>query len=143
MASPATTTMRARMRLLDSVGSGRPTTGVVAKIVVIGSTGGLFSGLLGVGGGVVMVPLLILVLDYKPSVATGTSLVAIVLIATAGTATHIGYGNVQYRDGLLIGIPALAGVLFGTWVQQKISGDSLSIAFCAVLTAMALWLLIR
>jgi uncharacterized membrane protein YfcA len=143
MASSTPTTARVRPPLVGPTGSGASSAGVVARIVLIGCTGGLFSGLLGVGGGVVMVPLLILVLDYEPSLATGTSLVAIVLIATAGTVAHVGYGNVRYVDGLLIGIPALAGVLFGTWVQQKLSGYSLTIAFCAVLTAMALWLLIR
>jgi uncharacterized membrane protein YfcA len=143
MVSTITSGPRGRGSVVGLVRGGDGSLGVAAKIVLIGSTGGLFSGLLGVGGGVVMVPLLILVLGYKPSVATGTSLVAIVLIASVGTVTHIGYGNVQYRDGLLIGIPALAGVLFGTWVQQKIPGDSLSLAFCGVLTVTALWLLIR
>lgn len=89
-----------------------------------------------------MVPLLILMLGYEPSVATGTSLVAIVLIATAGTAAHVGYDNVRYLDGLLIGTPAIVGVLLGTWLQQRISGFALTISFCALLTAMALWLLL-
>jgi uncharacterized membrane protein YfcA len=129
--------------VVTSIGGGRSRSSIAARIVLIGSTGGLFSGLLGVGGGVVIVPLLILMLDYEPSTATGTSLVAIVIIATVGTVVHIVYGNVRYAEGLLIGFPALGGVLFGTWLQQRVSSFSLTISFCAVLIGMALWLLVR
>ena len=71
---------------------------------------GVFSGLFGVGGGTVIVPLLILWLGFGEREATGTSLLAIVLIAVAGVAAHAGYGNVHVDDGLLIGLPAVGGV---------------------------------
>jgi uncharacterized membrane protein YfcA len=57
------------------------------KLIVIGTAAGLFSGLFGVGGGIVIVPLLVLWLGYDERAATGTSLAAIVFIAAYGTCT--------------------------------------------------------
>ena len=62
-------------------------------LALIAAAAGLFSGLFGVGGGVVMVPLLVLWLGYGEREATGTSLAAIVVIATAATLTHGAYGS--------------------------------------------------
>jgi uncharacterized protein len=67
----------------------------LARIAVIGTAAGFFSGLFGVGGGTVMVPLLIVWLGYGEREATGTSLMAIILIAAAGTAFQALYGNVH------------------------------------------------
>ncbi|MGZ6696017.1 MAG: TSUP family transporter [Solirubrobacteraceae bacterium] len=88
-----------------------------AALIAIGAAAGLFSGLFGVGGGTVIVPLLVLWLGYGTREATGTSLAAIVIIAAVATLTHGAYGNVHPGDALLIGIPAVAGVLGGTALQ--------------------------
>ena len=104
---------------------------------------GLFSGLFGVGGGTVIVPLLILWLGYEERTATGTSLAAIVVIAGAAMAVQAGYGNVHVDDGLLVGIPAVGGVLAGTWLQQRVPLRAISLAFAALLVASAVQLLIR
>jgi hypothetical protein len=108
----------------------------------IGTAGGLFSGLFGVGGGVVMVPLLVLWLGYDERVASGTALAAIAVIAAAGAAAHGAYGNVHVDDGLLVGIPAVAGVLAGTWLQQRVSLRVLSLLFAALLAGVAVDLLV-
>ena len=79
------------------------------KLAAIGTAAGLFSGLFGVGGGTVIVPLLVLWLGYGEREATGTSLAAIVFIAAFAAAVQGGYGNVHVRDGILIGIPAVGG----------------------------------
>src|SRR3954470_10631317 len=93
----------------------------VLRLAVIATGAGLFSGLFGVGGGTVMVPLLILWLGYGEREATATSLGAIVLIAAGGALVQgSGYGNVDVGDGLLVGLPAIGGVLLGTWLQQRI-----------------------
>ena len=90
------------------------------KLMAIGTAAGLFSGLFGVGGGTVIVPLLVLWLGYGEREATGTSLAAIVFIAAFAAAVQAGYGNVHVLDGLLVGIPAVGGVLLGTWLQQRL-----------------------
>ncbi len=92
------------------------------KLVAIGTAAGLFSGLFGVGGGTVIVPLLVFWLGYGEREATGTSLAAIVFIAVFAAAAQGVYGNVHVIDGLLIGIPAVGGVLVGTWLQQRMHG---------------------
>ena len=113
------------------------------KLLVIGSAAGLFSGLFGVGGGTVMVPLLVLWLGYGERPATGTSLAAIVFIAAFAAATQGLYGNVHVRDGLLMGIPAIAGVLAGTWLQQRVRRRAITLLFAAVLVASAVELILR
>lgn len=117
------------------------TTDRALKLAAIGTAAGVFSGLFGVGGGTVMVPLLVLWLGYGPREATGTSLAAIVLIAGFAAATQGAYGNVHVRDAILVGVPAVGGVLIGTWLQQRLPTRSISLLFAAVLVASAVELL--
>ena len=111
-------------------------------LAAIGSLGGLFSGLFGVGGGVVMVPLLVLWLGYDEREAAGTSLGAIVIIAAVAAAVHAAYGNVHVAEGLLVGIPAIGGVLAGTWLQQRLPVRWISLIFAVVLAGTAVELLV-
>jgi uncharacterized membrane protein YfcA len=112
------------------------------RLAVIGTGAGLFSGLFGVGGGTVIVPLLVLWLGYGTREATGTSLGAIVLIAAAAMLAQGAYGNLHVGDGLLIGVPAVGGVLAGTALQQRVDPRMVSLLFAALLTATAISLLI-
>jgi uncharacterized membrane protein YfcA len=112
-------------------------------LAAIGTLAGLFSGLFGVGGGVVMVPLLVLWLGFDEHKATGTSLAAIVIIATVATAVQATYGNVHLREGVLVGVPAVAGVIAGTELQRRISPRVISLIFAAMLVATAIDLLLR
>ncbi len=108
------------------------------KLAAIGTAAGLFSGLFGVGGGTVIVPLLLLTLGYDEREATGTSLAAIVFIAAFGAAVGAGYGNVRLDDGLLVGVPAVGGVLAGTWLAQRVAPRAVGLLFAAALVAAAL-----
>lgn len=114
--------------------AGRPT----YALAVIGTVAGLFSGLFGVGGGIVIVPLLILWRGYGEREATGTSLLAIVLMAAAATATHGAFGNVHLTDGLLVGLPAVVGVLIGTALQQRLDPRTIRLTFAALLAISAI-----
>jgi len=117
--------------------------GRLLKLMAIGTLAGVFSGLFGVGGGTVIVPLLVLWLGYGEREATGTSLAAIVFIAGFAAATQGAYGNVHVVDGILIGVPAVAGVLIGTQLQQRMQARSISLLFAGVLVASAVELLLR
>ena len=105
--------------------------------MAIGTLAGLFSGLFGVGGGSVIVPLLILWLGYDERAATATSLAAIVFIAGFAAAVQGIYGNVNVLDAVLVGVPAVLGVLAGTWLQQRLHARVISLLFAAVLLASA------
>lgn len=112
------------------------------RLAAIGIAAGLFSGLFGVGGGILIVPLLVLWCGFDERLATGTSLAAIVVIAAVAAAAHGAYGNVQVQEGLLVGLPAVAGVLIGTELQQRITTKAISLIFAALLALVAVDLLI-
>jgi len=112
------------------------------QLAAIGTAAGVFSGLFGVGGGTVIVPLLVIWLGYGEHEATGTSLVAIVLIAAVAAATHGIYGNVDVETALALGLPATVGVVAGTALQQKVKAEYLSLGFAALLVATAISLLV-
>ncbi len=113
------------------------------KLAAIGTAAGLFSGLFGVGGGSVIVPLLVLWLGYGERAATATSLAAIVFVASFAAATQGLYGNVHVLDALLVGGPAVGGVLFGTWLHRRLRNRAISLLFAAVLLASAAELVLR
>jgi uncharacterized membrane protein YfcA len=102
-------------------------------LAVIGTGAGLFS----VGGGIVVVPLLVLWLGYGEREATGTSLAAIVVIAGVAAATQGVYGNVRVAEGLLVGIPAVGGVVAGTWLQQRVRPWIVRLLFAVLLAGSA------
>ena len=116
--------------------------GRTPQLVAVGTAAGLFSGLFGVGGGTVIVPLLVLWLGYGEREAAGTSLAAIVLIAAVAAGLQGLYGNVDVAKGLLIGLPAVAGVVAGTWLQQRIPERVVALAFAALLLAAAVELVV-
>jgi len=111
------------------------------RLAAIGTAAGFFSGLFGVGGGTVIVPLLVLWLGYGEREATGTSLAAIVVIAAAGATVQALYGNVHPLDALIVGGPALAGVVAGAALQQRIAERLVAVAFAVLLIVSAILLL--
>jgi hypothetical protein len=113
------------------------------ELIAIGTAAGLFSGVFGVGGGSVIVPLLVLWLGYHEREATGTSLAAIVFIAAFASAVQAVYGNLRLLDAVAIGVPATGGVLIGTWLQQRLAGHAVMLLFAAVLVAAAVELLLE
>jgi uncharacterized protein len=110
------------------------------RLAAIGLAAGLFSALFGVGGGIIMVPLLIALLAYDAKVATATSLAAIIFTATVGAATHGALGNVEWETALLIGIPAMVGVNLGLAIKARVSSRALTYAFAVLLVAVAVQL---
>jgi uncharacterized protein len=112
------------------------------QLAVVGTAAGGFSGMFGVGGGIVIVPLLVLWLSYGEREATGTSLAAIVVIATFTAVLQALYGNVDFAKGVLIGVPAVFGAVIGTWLQQRVPVRWISLIFAAVLVAVAVELVV-
>jgi len=111
------------------------------RLAAIGTAAGFFSGLFGVGGGTVIVPLLVLWLGYGEREATGTSLAAIILIAAAGATAQALYGNIHPLKALVVGAPAVLGVVLGAAFQQRIPERFVAIAFAALLIVSAAFLI--
>jgi uncharacterized membrane protein YfcA len=112
------------------------------RLAAIGTAGGVFSGLLGVGGGSVIVPLLIIWLGFGAREATGTSMMAIVVIAAIAVTLQAFYGNVDPANAALVGIPAIAGAFAGTALQQRIPERLISVLFAVLLVVVAIELII-
>lgn len=113
------------------------------RFVGIGIAAGLFSALFGVGGGVIVVPLLVLLVGLDGRVATGTSLAAIGLTALFGVAAFGVLGEVEWDDALVVGLPATVGTLAGTWLQQRVPSRALVLLFAVLLLGIAVRLFVE
>ena len=112
------------------------------RLVLIGLLAGLFSALFGVGGGIVVVPLLLLVAHYAERPAMATSLAAVLVISVAGAATYAFHGEVKPGAAAIVGIPAMAGAVAGTTLQQRVRQRDISLVFAALLVVTAISLLV-
>jgi uncharacterized protein len=109
----------------------------------LGFLGGMLGGLVGVGGGVLFVPALVIFLDMTQVKAESTSLFAIVFVAALGAYRQHGYGNVRVRDGLVLGGFGLAGVIGGVAISNAVSGRTLELMFAALALVIAAQLVRR
>jgi len=104
----------------------------VAGLLALGFAAGMAGGLLGVGGGVLFVPALVVFAHLSQLEAVATSLVAIVLVALVGAARQREYGNIRLRDGIVIGLLAPLGVLIGVVVANAVPERGLELSFAGV-----------
>ena len=112
------------------------------RLVAIGVLAGLFSALLGVGGGIIVVPLLLLVVKYSERPAMATSLAAVALISLVGAVTYWLHGEVKPAAAAVVGLPAVAGAVAGTALQQRLANRTLSLAFAVLLAALGVRMLV-
>jgi uncharacterized protein len=127
------------------MGSALPTDvryGRVPLLLLIGLVAGFFAALFGVGGGIVIVPLLILVVSFVERRAMATSLAAISFTAVVGAVTYGAHGYLQPDYAALVGLPAAAGAVAGATLQQRLAGRTLSLAFAALLVGIAIKLIV-
>jgi hypothetical protein len=111
-------------------------------MLLVGLAGGAFSGLLGVGGGAVIVPLLMALAWMDARRATATSLAAIAIIAVWGAASYAVLGNVAWGLALVVGIPAVAGSVIGVRIRARVSTQVIARAFAILLLASAIALVV-
>jgi uncharacterized protein len=112
------------------------------RLVAIGLVAGLFSALFGVGGGIVVVPLLMLAAGYGTRPAMATSLAAVAVISLVGTVTYAIHGELKPGAAAVVGLPAVLGAVAGTALQQRLATRTLSFAFAALLAALGARLLV-
>ncbi len=111
--------------------------------VAIGLAAGIVAGLLGVGGGVLFVPGLVLFMGLNQHQAEATSLLAIVPVAIVGTYRQDRYGNVRRADALLLGLLSVAAAAAGVALANALSGAFLRDAFAALIMLVAAQLVHR
>jgi uncharacterized membrane protein YfcA len=112
-------------------------------LLSIGFAAGVASGLLGVGGGVLFVPALVIFLDHSQLGAEATSLVAVVVVSAVGAWRQREYGNVRLRDGFAIGVLSPLGVVAGTGLANAVPERALELAFAGVQLYFAYRLAVR
>jgi uncharacterized membrane protein YfcA len=112
------------------------------RLLLIGVVAGFFSAVFGVGGGIVMVPLLILTLAFRERPAMATSLAAIGIIAAVGTISYAFHGELKPGAAALVGVPAAFGAVAGTALQQRLRNQTLSLGFAAILLGLGIKLLV-
>ena len=100
--------------------------------LTIGFLAGVAGGMLGVGGGILFVPALVFFLDQSQLEAESTSLLAIVPVAALGVWRQHRYGNVHLREGLIVGVLSLVGVLIGTAAANELSERALELSFAGL-----------
>ncbi len=110
------------------------------RLVLIGVAAGFFSALFGVGGGIVIVPLLLVVCRWDARSATATSLAAIGVTALSGVITYAFHGDVDVKYAALVGVPAAIGAVGGTTLQQRLRMRTIELLFAALLLGTAVWL---
>jgi uncharacterized membrane protein YfcA len=116
---------------------------VAVAYVLIGLVAGFFSALFGVGGGIVIVPMLLLLVQWDLRNATATSLAAIGITATAGAVTYIVHGEMRPLYAMLVGVPAAFGAAGGSELARRLPVRTLSFLFAALLVAIAIDMLLK
>lgn len=109
-------------------------------LIAIGVAGGVIAGLLGVGGGVLFVPGLVLFVGLGQHQAEATSLLAIVPVAIVGTIRQDRYGNVARKDAIVMGALSLAGAAAGVVLANALSGKALRVGFAVLILFIAVQL---
>lgn len=122
--------------LHEAANFGIPAT--IGLALVVGVFTGFMSGLLGIGGGIVMVPAMVLLLKVPQQTAQGVSLAAMLPTALTGMLIHASMGNVDYRVARWIGLGAVAGALIGANLAVRTDPNTLKIGFGAFLALMAI-----
>jgi len=112
-------------------------------IMVLGFAAGAAGGLMGVGGGILFVPALVIVLDKTQVQGEATSLLAIIPVAIAGTWRQNRYGNVRLGDAAVIGLLSPVGVLIGVVVANELSQRALEVSFALLALFIAAQLVRR
>jgi len=112
------------------------------RLVLIGLVAGFFSALFGVGGGIVIVPLLLLFCGWQARTATATSLAAIGITALSGVTAYAIHGDVRVGYAALVGLPAAVSVAGATALQQRLRTRTIELLFAAFLLGVAIWLFV-
>ncbi len=135
----------ARMALGGDPGLGEPAGEVTGALigVAIGLVAGVASGVAGIGGGVLMVPAMVFFLGVDQHAAEGTSLLAILFTALAGTRVNLAHGRVDVGQAAVIGLGGVMAALAGASLALNLSGPALTRVFGVFVTLVGVRMLVR
>ena len=114
----------------------------VMSCIAVGLAAGLLSGLFGVGGGTVIVPMLVLLLGFDQKLASGTSLAAIVPTATVGVISYAIHGSVDVVVALILAAGSVVGAQIGSWLLARLSQNAIRWGFVAFLIVVIVMLFV-
>jgi uncharacterized membrane protein YfcA len=106
-------------------------------IALLGLAAGILSALLGVGGGIIMVPVMVMLLGVAPKVAVGTSLAVIIPTALTGVLRHYSNGNVDLRMALMLAVGAVIGAYLGASLAESLPDQLVKRLFALLMIVTA------
>ena len=109
----------------------------IIALIILGLIAGTIGAALGIGGGVIYVPVLVTVFSLDQHLAQGTSLAVILSTAVVATVAHARLGNVRWKIAAPIAVGGITGALFGAWIALGLDGEVLRRMFGVFLLAMA------
>jgi uncharacterized membrane protein YfcA len=110
---------------------------MTAGALIVGFAAGVVAGMLGVGGGILFVPALVLFLGLAQVDAEATSLLAIIPVAFVGAASQKRYGNVRLRDAIVLGVLAIPGAIGGVAIVNAIPERTVEVLFALLMLYVA------
>jgi uncharacterized membrane protein YfcA len=137
-----TTAVRLLVDIPDANGRNAIDVGLAIGLVVVGLGSGTLAGLLGVGGGLVVVPALIVLFGVPDAVAKGTSLAVIIPTALVGTYRNLAYRNVELPAALVAGLFGVASAFVGSRIAVEMDPTASTIVFAGLLVAVAVRILL-
>ena len=115
----------------------------IVKAVAIGMAAGMASGFVGLGGGFIMVPLMVAVLGLPMRLASGTSLIAVMILALPATIAQCALGNVDYLAGIAVACGSIPGAMLGARLMNRVPERTLRLTFAAFLAVAAVMMLVK
>jgi uncharacterized membrane protein YfcA len=120
-----------------------PANRTLLTLAGVGIASGFLGALFGVGGGIIVVPALVLLLGFDSKSASATSLAAIGITALAATFSFSLFDHVHWDSAALVGLPAVAGSIAGVRLQQRVSSTTLTRLFALFLVVIAVLLFLE
>lgn len=111
--------------------------------VAIGLGAGVMSGYVGVGGGFIMVPLMLSLIHIPMKLASGTSLIAILILAIPGTVENGFAGNIDFLTGISVAVGSIPGAVAGSFLVRKVPERALRFIFGGFLIVAAIVLFLN
>ena len=130
-------------RAVEADSVSKPTRKQLVAAVLIGLGAGLMSGYVGVGGGFIIVPLLMTFAGLSMRLTSGTSLIAVMILAIPGTIEQGILGNIDYIAGIAMAVGSIPGAALGAKLVPKIPELQLRILFGCVLIVAAIMLVVN